>query len=213
MDGVLFSAEPFIEDTYRIALIKSGLQLRQPSTKEIITQFGNPVKTIFANLFGKLSDEDFKILQPLIIETITDAIRNGRGKIYDGVSEIIGTLSASYKLAVCSNAGAKYVTSILETHNLSRFFLPVLTLTETGNSDKSGLLRSYISNTDTKGQNWMLFGDRNSDLIAARENNCRFTGCLWGFGGKEELDGAELLIDSPEEITGVLSNLQYEKAK
>jgi phosphoglycolate phosphatase len=46
----------------------------------------------------------------------------------------------------------------------------------------------------------VFVGDRRSDAEAASECGIPFIGCLYGYGSKQELEGARALVDAPEEL-------------
>lgn len=50
----------------------------------------------------------------------------------------------------------------------------------------------------------LVIGDRRQDLECARSCKSPFIGCLYGYGEKGELDGADYFVKSVEEITGII---------
>ena len=51
---------------------------------------------------------------------------------------------------------------------------------------------------------YLVIGDRRQDLECARSCKSPFIGCLYGYGEKGELDGADYFVKSVEEITGIV---------
>ena len=49
-----------------------------------------------------------------------------------------------------------------------------------------------------------VVGDRRDDLIGARANEIRFVGVTWGYGSREELEGADYIADSPPDLVSLL---------
>ena len=47
-----------------------------------------------------------------------------------------------------------------------------------------------------------MIGDREHDIIGARENHIKGVGVLWGYGSREELHlaGAEKIVSAPIEL-------------
>ena len=174
LDGVLFSSEDFIADSYRIAVEKSGLDLEFPSKEKVIKQFGVPGKLIMQNLFGNISEHEVNILRTELIKNIVSTVRSGGGYLYNGIENILEILSRKYVLAVCSNGNEDYLNSILEHKNIKKYFLPLLTLSNTGCTNKPDLLKKYMLASETGGKNWIMVGDRAIDLEAAQKNTCYF---------------------------------------
>ena len=137
-------------------------------------------------------------------------VRDKCGMVYEGIPDLLSILSKKHTLAVCSNGGAGYVNAILETYNLSGFFIPVLTLESENVNNKGGLLKSYISKNGSKPLSWIMVGDRKTDLEAARLSGCKFIGCTWGHAYEGELTGADIIIEKPDELVKFFSN--YEKS-
>ena len=75
LDGVIYSAEPFLGDAYReaIALVEQkrpGSFERVPSTSEILDHVGWPVPVILARLFPRVDDAAVRLLYAETLEVI-----------------------------------------------------------------------------------------------------------------------------------------------
>jgi phosphoglycolate phosphatase len=205
MDGVIYTAEDFIAEAYRKAIRESELNLPIPSTAEIIQQIGKPIWDIYKNLFPNITKTEMMKLRKHTRKWVVKMVGEKHGRIYKGVPELLDKLSQKYVLAVCSNGGNMYVETILETHGLKKYFQPVLTLDSENLLNKSELLEAYILKNKTNSSSWAMFGDRKTDLDAARVNNCLFIGCTWGKIYDGELTGADSIIKTPEEILYILA--------
>lgn len=209
MDGVIYSAEDFIAEAYETAIEHSGLGFEPPSTDEILTLIGRPVGEIFSELFGELSDVQSGKLLKETRSAICEMIKDNKGYVFEGMPGILSELSKDYSLAICSNAGDKYIETILRHYDLAQYFTPnpVLTLENTGAPDKKKLLGIYISKSGTDASEWIMVGDRKSDLEAAQYNNCPFIGCFWGHGEIEELDGSDVIIENPASLINAIKKV------
>lgn len=51
-----------------------------------------------------------------------------------------------------------------------------------------------------------MIGDRNYDIIGAKENNLKSIGVTYGFGTREELEkaGADYIVENVEELKDIL---------
>lgn len=211
LDGVLFTAAGFIEGCYADAIKLSGLNREAPSAERIVKNFGKPGVDILRDLFGELTEEEQTHYRKHLIDLIVERIRQGQGEIFDGIEIALRELKNNYTLAVCSNGNENYVNTVLECRNIRQYFIPLLTLTNTGSKTKTELLSHYIKNTGTSPENWILFGDRSADLIAAQNNGCYFVGCKWGFADPNELQGSDIIIENPVDIVKAAGMLQYLK--
>jgi phosphoglycolate phosphatase len=172
-----------------------------------LRQAGKPVKEIFRSLFGDITEKQSAALLKETRNQICEMINADKGYIYEGMPAVISELSKQYKLSVCSNAGIRYIDTILEHYSLKNYFEPVLTLETIGVKDKNELLKAYILNSKTDSNNWVMVGDRKMDLDAARYNYVSFIGCLWGHGETEELEGANVLLERPESLLSAIKKV------
>ena len=207
MDGVIYTAEDFIADAYKEAIKQSGLNLPIPSAPQIMQQIGKPIWEIYSNLFPHITKPEKLEFRKHTRKWVVQMVREKKGKVYDGIPELLESLSQKFTLAACSNGGAGYIETILITYDLYKYFIPVLTLESENVSNKGELLKTYISKNGNNNSSWVMIGDRKTDLEAAVYNNCRFIGCTWGHADDGELTGADVIAKSPEEILSTLSAL------
>jgi len=205
MDGVIYTAEDFIAEAYKEAIKQSGLNLPVPSTTQIMQQIGKPIWDIYKNLFPDITRSDMLEFRKYTRKCVVQMVREKKGRVYDGIPGLLESLSKKYTIAACSNGGAGYIETILKTYDLYKYFIPVLTLDSENLSNKGELLKTYISKNGNDNSSWVMIGDRRTDLEAALYNNCRFIGCTWGHADDGELTGANLIVNSPEELLRSLS--------
>jgi len=208
MDGVIYSAENFIGESYLQAVNSSGLSFPVPTTDRIIQQIGKPIREIFSNLFPGITEEEMVHLRKYTRKFVVQMVYEKKGIVYDGIPELIKQLSTKYTLAACSNGGGRYVEAILKTYELDKYFIPVLTLESENANHKGELLKSYISKNGSNNSAWVMIGDRKPDLDAAIFNNCSFIGCSWGHVYKDELNRVNFIAKSPSEIISILTMIK-----
>jgi phosphoglycolate phosphatase-like HAD superfamily hydrolase len=205
MDGVIYTAEDFIADAYKEAIKQSGLKLPMPSTSQIMEQIGKPIWEIYRNLFPGITQSEMQGFRNYTRKYVVKMVSEKKGRIYEGIPELIESLFKNYTLAACSNGGGRYIETILDTYSLRKYFIPILTLDSENINNKGELLNAYISKNGNNSSSWVMIGDRKTDLEAALFNNCRFIGCTWGHADDGELTGANVIVNSPGEIISVLS--------
>ena len=208
IDGVIYSAEDFIADAYKKAIEESRLNLPIPSTEQIMKHIGKPIREIFSGLFPGITEQQMIEFRKWTRKNVVQMVREKRGVIFDAIPELIGELSKNFTLAACSNGGPGYIEAILNTYNLTKYFIPVLTLESEEVTNKIELLGSYISKNGSDSSKWVMIGDRKTDLDAAFYNNCKFIGCAWGHAHLEELNGADVIVNEPAEIVKALEIFQ-----
>jgi phosphoglycolate phosphatase-like HAD superfamily hydrolase len=203
MDGVLFSSEGFIAKAYEEAIIRADLNLPLPTAEHIIHQVGKPIIEIFRNLFPQITAEEIAILHKETLVSVVNMINKGKGYMYDDIPLVIKSLSAKYKLFICSNGRKKYIESVLSYYKLDNCFDPVVTLEDLLINNKGELLKAIMNDSKAKAENWVMIGDRRSDYNAALYAGVKFIGCLWGHGDKDEIKDADMLLKEPKELLKV----------
>lgn len=195
IDGTLFRADlvttPAVQQTFG----EFGLPV--PDEETIHSYFGRPWQAYHAWMASLCPEDRVPALIAATdrreIELITEA-----GLLYPGVHEVLSALRAEgHVLATCSNGPDDYVNAFLDGHDVRRHF----TLTRNrGHRDtnKPAMLREIL--TDMTIRPAIVVGDRNDDILAARENGAKSIGACYGFGAEDELVHADAWVDSVREI-------------
>jgi len=126
-----------------------------------------------------------------------------QNQIYEGIPELLETMSAIASLYVATSKPHVYATKILNHFNLNRFFKKIYGAELDGTrSEKGNLISSILENEALDPKNVLMIGDRRYDIIGAKKNNIRSIGVTWGFGSKVELESQSpnAIIDTPEEL-------------
>ena len=205
MDGVIYNSETFIAQAYHLAMERGRLRYDLPKSEAIMAQVGKPVREIFRALFPGLTQAEEDTLREQTLISIGEMIREGRGVVFPGIPEALKAAASQARLHVCSNGRRQYLQSILDHYDLGRYFESLVTLEDGDLEHKGELLRHYIQGSGVTAEQWVMVGDRRSDLEAARFNGCAFAGCLWGHGQAHELVGASQVLKEPGEIPAILS--------
>ena len=128
--------------------------------------------------------------------------------VYPGIEDALGELhSTGVPLLVATSKPHPIAIRILDHFGLSKFFAGIYGSELDGTrSDKSELLRYLIARECLDSTHAVMIGDRMHDIHAARANNLRSVGVLWGYGSRDELRdaGAHCLCESPGQITSIL---------
>ena len=108
-------------------------------------------------------------------------------------------LATRFPLAVCTSKRVDFAEIILDLFNISHLF-KVVSGGDVGIS-KSRQLAELLAN-GLVGQDSIMVGDRNVDMIAANDNGLLAVGVLWGYGDYEELihENPYLILGSPNHL-------------
>ena len=126
--------------------------------------------------------------------------------VYPGIPELLEELrQKGYRLAVASSKPEKYVKQILDYFQLTEYFHEIVGSEMNGNrTKKSQVIEETLRRlglSDNRKQVLMV-GDREHDVIGARQAGMVCVAVSYGYGSMEELQGAEPLqiVDSAEEL-------------
>ncbi len=213
VDGTLFSSEDIILETYKKEFIKykdkNGVPDVVPDLPDIMRQIGKPVVEIFLNLAPELKKEQQAELSGRILISLVESIRSGGGQYYDGIQETCRYLRQSgYMVFAASNGRYPYIEAILQTAGIFEFFKEIPFVNNVTIKNKDELVAHILVKHQLQPSEALVVGDRLSDRNAAKSNNCLFAACLYGHGTMDELEDADVYIDSFGELMEYLKPAQ-----
>lgn len=168
--------------------------------KDIITTIGERVEATNLRLFGKEDGEEAGHFWKCV-EHYQREVYIGRMCTYPQIPEMLDQLrKKGYHTAVCSNAEQNYIEEVLERLKLNRKIDKIRPIIP--GKEKVHSLKVFLE--DTTPEFALMVGDRIYDIEAARENQIKSVGCLYGCGTHEELREADYLVEKPMEILNIL---------
>ncbi len=174
---------------------------------------------------GPPLQESFKMMYGFDDETTNKAIAYYRerfkpigmfeNKVYDGIPELLKTMKENGKInLIASSKPEVFVKTILEHFDILKYFDIVVgaSLDESRNSKEAVIEEALLQlkMTDQNGQysddKCVMIGDRKYDINGAKYFGLRNIGVSYGFAPEGELEvaGADVIVDTVEELTWVL---------
>lgn len=129
--------------------------------------------------------------------------------VYDGVEHMLKCLkNCGKKLVLATSKPTVFAEVILEHFSLKQYFDFVIGSELDGTRVKKGDVISYaleIASVRDKSQVVMI-GDREHDIIGAKENGLDCIGVLYGYGDRTEHErcGADVIVETVQELMAVL---------
>lgn len=213
LDGVLYSAEPFLGEAYREAIAlanerRPGSFPYVPTTREILDHVGWPVPVILARLFPDVGPEALAVMFDVTLAVICAHVERGEGELYP---EVVTTLErlrqAGLQLGVASNGRRPYVEAVLRRHDLASFFVALEANDVDHPRAKVALLDAYLQRYGLAPHEVVMVGDRASDVEAAQGVGTAFIGCDYGYGYRHELEGAGPILPRLAELPEMIATL------
>ena len=206
LDGTLLDSQSGIIESLQKAFNEVGSP--EPSSEELRGFIGTSLPHIFANFLGPHGD----ILNAINAyrdhyneEAMFDA------EPYDGIGPMFDELlTADVRLFIATAKPHSYATDIANHFGLGTVVERVFGSELDGtNSDKTALLQYALDETGFDPDRCIMIGDRYMDIYAAKNNDIRSIGALWGYGEADELRNAEpdMLSGDPSEVPEIAFDL------
>lgn len=201
LDGTLTDPGEGITNSVAYALKKYDIEISDKS--ELYKFIGPPLKDSFMRYYG--FDED-KAEQAIAF--YREYFRDKgifENRVYEGVEHLLRQLHTDgKKIVLATSKPEEFAVRILEHFDLKKYFSVVAGASMDSSRSKKGDVIAYaISlcdgfNKDTA----VMIGDREHDVIGAKENSLKSIGVLYGYGSEEELrkSGADYIVATPEAV-------------
>lgn len=205
LDGTLTDPALGITSACAYALDKFGIKVEDLST--LNKHIGPPLHYSFMEYYGFTHDQ------------ATDAVKFYReyystkglyqNIVYDGTVDMLKALKKAGKtLVIATSKPELYSNKILEHFGLDGYFSLVSGAGFTPESAiKSKIIARAIEQLKiTDKSNIVMVGDREHDILGAKENGLSSIGVLFGYGSIEELEkaGATFIAKNQKEILKVI---------
>lgn len=215
LDGTLTDSAEGIINCVQYALEKMGAEKR--SREELRVFVGPPLSESFKNVCG-FSEEEAKQAIGYYRERFKP-IGMFENAVYDGIPGLLKTMKENGKInLIASSKPEEFVKKILEHFKIDEYFDIVVgaTMDESRNTKEAVIEEALrqLKNIDPSGQysidKCVMIGDRKYDIYGAKYFGLRNIGVSYGFAPEGELEeaGADVIVDTVEELTKVLLSKQ-----
>ena len=167
-------------------------KIRKMDARELIRYSGLPIYSV-----------------PLLAQRVKTEMKNNIEQIkpFQNMPEVLQKIrEQKFELGIVTSNLKENVEKFLVANDLDYFSY---IHDESNIFGKGRVLKKVIKENNFKENNVLYFGDEIRDIEAAREAGIRIVSVGWGFNDPEGLKKLEpdWLIQSPEEILGILKNL------
>lgn len=201
LDGTLTNPALGITNSFKHALKELGLEI--PSYEQLCSYIGPPLIATFQKHYN-FDDNMAAVGVKKYREYFAD---KGlfENEVYDGIEELLLYLTAKGKhLVVATSKPEPYAKQILEHFNLSKYFDHICGSNLDETRSKKGEVIAYAIETcgNPDKSRILMIGDREHDVIGAKENGLKSCGVLFGFGSREELEaaGADYIVENVRDL-------------
>ena len=201
LDGTLTDPGEGITNSVDFALSKYGIETKDK--RELYKFIGPPLKDSFMKYYG--FDE---VKAEEAIAFYREYFRD-RGifenRVYDDVEDMLTKLYADGKtIVLATSKPEEFALRILEHFGLRKYFSVIAGASMDSSRSKKGDVIAYaLSMCENIDKNTtIMIGDREHDIIGAKENDLKSIGVLYGYGDENELKtaGADYIVSTPKDI-------------
>ena len=207
-DTVLFDLDGTLTDpgegiTKSVGYALKKFDIITQDRRELYKFIGPPLKDSFMKYYG-FSEEKAEQAIAYYREYFRD-IGIFENEVYEGVENMLRSLHDDGKrLVLATSKPEEFAIRILDHFGLKKYFAVTAGASMDSSRSKKGDVIAYaISlcenfNKDTA----VMIGDREHDIIGAKENGLKSIGVLYGYGDENELKtaGADYIVSTTEDI-------------
>lgn len=204
LDGTLVDPAGAITSGIRHALVSHGLP--DPGEARVAALVGPPLQIGLRTLDGVGEHNIDAVIASYRQRYAESGMAESR--VYPGIRELLHRLrEARIHVAVTTAKPEPIARQLLDVQELSPLLDAVHgNLGEGGNhgSSKAHIVAAALREADLDPAGSVVVGDRYYDLDAARENAVRSIGVRWGFAQGAELEAADHVVESVEQLAALL---------
>lgn len=205
LDGTLTDPMEGITKSVQYALKRYGIE--EPDLQKLCPFIGPPLKDSFVNYYGFPEEQAAQAVHVFREYFADRGIFENR--VYEGMKEqLLALKTAGRTLAVATSKPEHFARQILEHFGLADCFAFI------GGADmaeirvkKGDVIRYVMENAGIPDASQaVMVGDREHDILGAKENGMASVGVLFGYGSREELEraGADAVAESVSELGELL---------
>jgi phosphoglycolate phosphatase len=204
LDGTLTESAPGIINCVRYALESFGIHEEDDDKLRLFV--GPPLMYSFSHFYGFDEEKSRQAMNKYRERFGVKGLYEN--SVYDGIHETLTALkNDGKKLYIATAKPEIYMFKIIRHFDLEKYFdfAGGSDLEET-RSEKHKVIDYVIEHEnleeERKSGKILMIGDRKHDLIGAHKCGIKCCGCLWGYGGLEELKEykADYIIEKPQDL-------------
>jgi phosphoglycolate phosphatase len=178
-----------------------------PLTAESVRQkVGKGTRNLIQQVLPGISDTDMNRALCLFLDFNRAHIAD-KSRLYPGMQDTLQALAIrNVRLAVISNKNEELSTLILQTLGIDDLFESISGGDTFPERKPSPLpLLNVADSLGIAPADCAMVGDSINDIEAGNRADMTSIACSWGYGSREELLGADVLVHTPQELLAAIS--------
>lgn len=206
LDGTLVDSSQTIRICIDYALDQAGIT--SAAGRKVESVIGKPLFDIFVSQYDMSPDQAESAIGHY--RAHYHRLAQAGSRIYDGIHDALSILrNDGLRLFIATVKPTSVADKVLCDLQLRPYFDGVAGATMgTGRRDKTSIIAFALKKFDLDPRCSMMIGDRDQDILGARENGMSCIAVSYGFGSKEELDSAlpDHVVGHSREIVSLFTN-------
>ena len=212
-DGTLHNSmltyAPAFRDTMKWLSDSGYIADREYTDKEISYWLGFNSTDMWGQFHPELDIAVCETARKRLGENMAHRLDSGEGALFDGTEEMLTALkNAGHTLIFLSNCRVHYMERAKRLFHLADWFDSFYCCEKYDFIPKHEIFRRFAH--EHEGQ-YIVVGDRFHDIETAVQNDLRSIGCAYGYGTREELAKADIIVDRIEDIPQAVRKLEEKK--
>lgn len=205
LDGTLTDPGTGITNSIMYALEKMSAE---PMSREELYKFiGPPLLDSFSKYCGMNESESKQALEYYREYFVPKGMYEN--EVYPGIPELLsGLKNAGKHVILATSKPEPFSVEILRHFGLDKYFDFIAGSTLDEKRTKKSEVISYIIDSMNISDicECIMIGDREHDILGAKQNGMRSIGVTFGYGSRKELEsaGADYIADTPSDIFDIL---------
>lgn len=209
-DGTLHETATLYGASVRYAidfLTQKGFTPDKPQTDEYLSKYlGMTAAQMWVDYYPMLPPDLQKQAEKIVGQKMDSQIMEGKATLYKGCEEMLNELkNKGYTLAILSNARHDYLEAHRSYFGLDKWFSSYYAAEDYDFIPKEEIFETI---KDELPDDYIIVGDRDSDLKTALKHDLKSIGCLYGYGSPKELSPATALAENISDIPKLISQFQ-----
>lgn len=211
LDGTLTDPKEGITKSVAYALKSYGIEVEDLDT--LCKFIGPPLKDSFVKFYGFSEEQGYEAVEKY--REYFKPYGVYENKVYEGVDKLLADLKDGGKMVVLATSKPTvFANVILEHFGLTKYFDVISGSELDGSRVKKGDVIAYaleqiakIEGADSIDKSLaVMIGDREHDILGAKENGLDSIGVLYGYGDRAEHEaaGAGCIVETVEELKSAL---------
>ena len=209
LDGTLTDSGCGIINSIKYALNHFNVEIQ--SDDQLRKFVGPPLKESYMKFCGFTQEQAVEGLK--VFREYFEKQGMFENEVYENIELVLKKLQDSGKILVVATSKPEiYSVKILKHFNMDKYFSIIAgsdfeeTRVKKGDVIKYALNQLKEKYNDFSKEQCVMIGDREHDILGAKENNLKSIGVLYGYGDVVELTQcrADRIVKKPEELLDVL---------